>query len=138
MRLPPNMRPWDKLEDTFKKANLEQPHYSVEILEAAGFEVKKVDGPPVLFTGFTDQRVERMAEPEQGRWNVERLRDGWRYGKTRDDSHKIHDCLVSWNELPDDIKVYDRDAVRAFPEILAKAGLEVRRLQPSWAGTQAS
>jgi hypothetical protein len=124
-RLPANMRPWDKLEETFKKANLEQAHYSVEILEAAGFEATRAGGPP--FTGFTDSEVERMAELEHGRWNVERLRDGWRYGKTRDDSRKIHDCLVSWRELPDDIKRYDRDAVRAFPEILAKAGLAVRR-----------
>jgi ppGpp synthetase/RelA/SpoT-type nucleotidyltranferase len=126
-RLPPNMRPWDKLEDTFKKANLGQAHYSVEILEAAGFKLRKVDGPPAILTDFTDPEVERMAELEHGRWNVERLRDGWRYGRPRDDSRKIHDCLVSWEELPDDIKRYDRDAVRAFPEILAKAGLEVTR-----------
>jgi ppGpp synthetase/RelA/SpoT-type nucleotidyltranferase len=126
-RLPPNMRPWDTLAGTFKKANLEQAHYSVEILEAAGFEARKVDGPPEVFAGFTDIEVERMAELEHGRWNVERLRDGWRYGKQRDDAGKIHDCLVSWQELPDDIKRYDRDAVRAFPEILAKAGLELRR-----------
>jgi ppGpp synthetase/RelA/SpoT-type nucleotidyltranferase len=137
-RLPPNMRPWDKLEETFKKANLEQAHYSVKILEAAGFEAVTVVGPPVIFTDFTDSEVERMAELEHGRWNVERLRNGWRYGKKRDDLQKIHDCLVPWAELPDNIKDYDRVAVRAFPEILAKAGLEVRRLQPSWAGTQAS
>jgi hypothetical protein len=80
-----------------------------------------------VFTGFTDIEVERMAELEHGRWNVERLRDGWRYGKQRDDSRKTHDCLVSWQELSDDIKRYDRNAVRAFPETLAKAGLEVRR-----------
>jgi len=75
-----------------------------------------------------DLEVERMAELEHGRWNVERLRDGWRYGKTRDDSRKIHDCLVPWTALPDEIKKYDRNAVRAFPEILAKAKLEVRRM----------
>ena len=46
----------------------------------------------------------------------------------RDDSRKIHDRPVPWKELPDDIKRYDRDAVRAFPEILSKAKLEVRRL----------
>jgi ppGpp synthetase/RelA/SpoT-type nucleotidyltranferase len=127
-RLPPNMRPWDKLEDTFKKANLEQAHYSVEILEAAGFECRKADGQPVILSNFTDDEVDRMAKLEHGRWNIERLRDGWRYGKTRDDSHKIHNCLVPWEELLEDIKDYDRTAVRAFPEILAQAGLEVRRL----------
>ena len=74
-----------------------------------------------------DTEVERMAELEHGRWNIERLRDGWRYGRQRDDSRKIHDCLVSWHDLPDDIKRYDREAVRAFPEILEKAGLEVQR-----------
>ena len=121
------MRPWDKLEDTFKTANLEQAHYSVEILKAAGFEVREVDGTPAILSDFTDAEVERMAELEHGRWNIERLRDGWRYAKTRDDSRKLHDCLVRWEELPDDIKRYDRDAVRAFPVILAKAGLEVRR-----------
>jgi hypothetical protein len=126
-RLPPNMRPWDKLEATFQRANLEQAHYSVEILEAVGFEVRKIDGAPTILSDFTDAEVERMAELEHGRWNVERLRDGWRYGRQRDDSRKIHDCLVSWEDLPDDIRRYDRDAVRAFPEILAKAGLEVWR-----------
>lgn len=63
-----------------------------------------------------------MAELEYGRWNVERLRGGWRSGKTRDDSRKIQNCLVPWKELPDAIKRYDREAVRAFPKILAKAG----------------
>jgi ppGpp synthetase/RelA/SpoT-type nucleotidyltranferase len=126
-RLPPNMRPWDKLDVTFKKANLEQAHYSVEILEAAGFEVRRADGSPTILAGFADDEVNCMAELEHGRWNVERLRDGWRPGKTRDDSRKIHDCLVPWAELPDDIKDYDRDAVRAFPAILATARLEVRR-----------
>jgi hypothetical protein len=125
-RLPRNMRPWPKLEETFRRANLEQAQYSVEILEAAGFGVREVKGNPVIFTGFTEQEIERMAESEHGRWNVERLRDGWRFGK-RDDSRKLHDCLVSWKELPEEIRHYDRDAVRVFPEILAQAGLEIYR-----------
>jgi hypothetical protein len=121
------MRPWEILDKTFQKANLEQAHYSVEILEAAGFEVRRVDGPPAILSDFTGDEVERMAELEHGRWNIERLRDGWRFRRTRDDARKLHDCLVAWEELPDDMRRYDRDAVRAFPEILAKAGLEVRR-----------
>jgi ppGpp synthetase/RelA/SpoT-type nucleotidyltranferase len=126
-RLPKNMQPWPKLDKTFQRANLEQAQYSVEILEAAGFAVRKAPGAPTLFAEFTEDDVERMAELEHGRWNVERLRDGWRFGKPRDDSRKLHDCLVPWNELPEEIKRYDRDAVRAFPEILAQAGLEIYR-----------
>ena len=76
-----------------------------------------------------------MAAMEHGRWNIERLRDGWRPGKPRDDAKKIHDCLVPWAELSDDpetgVKKYDRQAVLKFPEILAQAGLEVFRRRTS-------
>ncbi len=126
-RLPANMRPWPDLDETFKKANREQAKYSIEILEAAGFGVRKVAGTPTIFEDFTDGEVECMAEMEHGRWNVERLRDGWRYGLPRDDSRKTHDCLVPWSTLPEGIKKYDRESVRVFPKILSQAGLEVFR-----------
>lgn len=128
-RLPANMRPWPKLDDTYRKANMEQAKYAILILDACGFRTRSA-AEPVTFTGFTDEEIEQMAEMEHGRWNVERLRDGWRPGKVRNDALKIHDCLVPWMELkdgPDGVKKYDRGAVRAFPEILAKAGLEVYR-----------
>jgi hypothetical protein len=68
-----------------------------------------------------------MAELEHGRWNVDRVLAGWRPGQRRDDERRIHDSIVSWADLPDSVKEYDRNAVRAFPAILAVAGLEVRR-----------
>ena len=132
-RLPSNMRPWKVLDETFKKANREQARYSIEILEAAGFGVEKVETKPAVFK-FEDKdldKIEQMAEMEHGRWNIERLRDGWRFGKLRDDRQQIHDCIVAWGELPEAIKPYDRNSVRAFPEILAKAGFEVYRLDSS-------
>ncbi len=129
-RLPPNLRPWSKLTETFQRANLEQAKHVIRILETCSFGVRPAK-EPLIFTNFTDEEVECMAEKEHGRWNVERLRDGWRPGKHRNDELKIHDCLKPWAQLPDGpcgVKKYDRDAVRAFPEILAKAGLEVYRL----------
>ncbi len=101
----------------------------MQFLEACGFVVHPAADPKVTVT-FTAEEVERMAEMEHGRWNVERLRDGWRHGKPRDDAKKLHDCLVSWAILPDGedgVRKYDRESVRKFPEILAKAGLEVTR-----------
>jgi len=91
--------------------------------------VRPAADPKVTVT-FTPDEIERMAEMEHGRWNVERLRDGWRSGKPRDDQKKIHDCLAPWKDLPDGeegVKKYDRQSVRAFPAILAHAGLEVVR-----------
>ena len=123
------MRPWNKLDKTYKKANRGQARYSVEILQAAGFGLEKVDNPVVFeFTESDLDKIEQMAEMEHGRWNVERLRDGWRCGKPKDENLKRHPCIVPWSELPEDIKPFDRNAVKLFPAILVKAGYEIRRL----------
>jgi len=128
-QLPENLRPWSKLGDTYKTANLEQARYAICILEAVGFGVRQATGPqPVISTGFTQEELDRMAALEHGRWNVERLRSGWRYGQRRDNDRKIHNLIVPWTDkILDDSRKFDYDAVRAFPEILAKAGLEVYR-----------
>lgn len=128
-RLPGSMKPWKKLDPTFRIANLEQAKYAVQILEACGFVVRP-SANPQLTVEFTTGEIERMAEMEHGRWNVDRLRNGWRYDKQRDDARKCHDCLVSWKVLSDGedgVKKFDRQAVAKFPEILAQAGLEVVR-----------
>ena len=144
-RLPENMRPWSQLAETYRQASRAQARHAVRILETCGFGVREVQPPatPVIFRDFSDEEVERMAELEHGRWNLERLRAGWRFGP-RDDARRRHPCLVPWSKkrpdaikeerpnaikegLPDAIKEYDRNAVRHFPEILARAGLEVIR-----------
>jgi hypothetical protein len=130
-KLPENMRPWDTLKKTYQTANLEQAKYAVEILRAAGFDVRSLTGKPDAITSFDGNGfkadVERMAELEHGRWNIERLREGWRFGTPRNNDKKIHNCLVTWEVLPDDIREYDRTSIRAFPDILAKAGLDIFR-----------
>jgi hypothetical protein len=127
-RLPDNMKPWDDLPETYKAASRGQARYAVDILTACGFAVREAESP-APFRAFTDAEVEEMAELEHGRWNVERLRDGWRLGP-RDDARKTHPWLVSWGDLPEEIRYYDREAVRRFPEILKRAGLEVFEPDP--------
>lgn len=125
-RLPANMKPWNMLADTFRTANRAQAAYAIQILHAGGFGVQLAAGPRMEIA-FASEEVERMAEWEHGRWNMERLLDGWRWGPARDDKRKAHDYIIPWIELPEAIKEYDRNAVRAFPSLLAEAGLEVVR-----------
>ena len=66
-----------------------------------------------------------MSEYEHGRWNAERLDSGWRTGEEKKIEDKISPYLVPWVELPDNIKEFDRDAVKNFPIILKKIGFEV-------------
>jgi ppGpp synthetase/RelA/SpoT-type nucleotidyltranferase len=129
--LPGNLRPWPQLDDTYRRANIQQARHIVRILDRMGFTVQRAQYPatPVLFSpsDFSEGEIDRMAELEHGRWNVDRVLAGWRPGQPRDDTRRLHDSIVSWADLPESVKEYDRNAVRAFPAILAVAGLEVRR-----------
>jgi hypothetical protein len=66
-----------------------------------------------------------MAEMEHGRWNVERLINGWKSADKRDIIKKTSPYLVGWSELPEDTKEWNRELMRKIPEFLAKVGLEI-------------
>ncbi|MCC7137993.1 MAG: hypothetical protein IT460_06140 [Planctomycetes bacterium] len=130
-RLPEPLRPWDRLPETYRDASRAQARDIVRILESRGFVVRPATGAADAIPSFADDvwrdEVEAMAELEHGRWNVDRLRAGWRYGRVRDDAAKVHPCIVPWDDLSEEIREYDRASVRVAPRILAAAGLEVVR-----------
>lgn len=123
------MVPFKYLSDDLKNSNREQAAYLVQVLRAAGYEVREAAGVSEAVTEFSDDRdVEFMAEMEHGRWIVERLRSGWHYDPQRDPEKKQSPYLVAWHVLPESVKRWDRDAVRSWPGILAHVDLAVVRL----------
>jgi len=67
---------------------------------------------------------------EHQRWEIERRQDGWRPGPARDPARKLSPYLVPWENLPEEIKDLDRDAIRALPTFLARAGFAITRRAP--------
>jgi RyR domain len=124
----PNFLPWPLLREDFKHSNRHQAACSVEILRRCGFIVEPTQQPldKIPLTEFTKEQVEQLAEWEHGRWTVERLKAGWRYGEKKDEGRRFSPYLVSWKLLPEAIQNYDRDAVRDWPAILVQAGWQVR------------
>ena len=53
--------------------------------------------------------LEKLAENKHEVWSHQRIKDGWTYGPSRDDSMKKHPCLVPHADLPDSEKEYDRN-----------------------------
>lgn len=124
-----NLLPWSHLSEDFKHSNRHQAACAVDILRRCGFQVESTDVPAdkIPLPEFSKEEVEEMAEHEHGRWIVERLNKGWRYGAKKDAALQISPYLISWKVLPEKIKNYDRDAVRTWPSILAGAGLKITR-----------
>lgn len=62
--------------------------------------------------------AEMMAEAEHERWNRFHYVNGWQYGAERDNSKKIHHCLVSYEQLGEEEKEKDRRNIELGLRIL--------------------
>lgn len=94
-------------------------------MRSQGYGIRPATGNKPSPPDFSEKQLEAMAIMEHGRWVVERLLNGWKYGEQKDIENKISPYLVPWSELPDDIKQYDYDVVKNYSNILAEAGLEI-------------
>ena len=121
------MADWPELKDHLKESNRQQADDIFAKLRQIGCDVHEAGDKKISMLKFTKQEVDCMAEMEHARWNVERLLDGWRLGEEKDVGKKISPFLVSWDALPENVKKWDRQGVRAIPKLLADVGLEVRR-----------
>ena len=125
----PGMRPWNKLDEHYKESNRQQADHIPVKLKAINCDFVPVVGRKPKLMQFTNKEIEIMARMEHERWNREKFLDGWSYGKVKDEKKKTHPYLVEWEKLSPKIQEYDRQAVRAIPELLAKAGFEIYSLK---------
>ncbi|NOZ20000.1 MAG: hypothetical protein GXP25_02815 [Planctomycetes bacterium] len=123
----PSMAEWASLKENLKESNRQQADDISAKLRRIGCTVERVKNREIVLMTFTKAEVEAMAVMEHARWNVERLLDGWTWGPQKDVDQKISPYLVSWEKLPENVREWDRQAVRAIPKLLAEVGLEVRR-----------
>ena len=77
---------------------------------------------------LADSEIERLAVLEHERWVAERRRNGWTLAPgERDAERRTTPHLVPWDELSEEIREYDRAAVRGMPRFLARAGYRIER-----------
>ncbi len=123
----PAMADWEKLPDGFKESSAQQADHIFEKLREIKCAVLEVTERKIKLIKFTKDEVERLAEMEHGRWNAERLLEGWTLGERKDVTRKISPYLVRWADLPEEVKDWDRGTVSKIPAFLAKIGLEICR-----------
>lgn len=126
--LDPVRTKWVELREDLKESNRDQVSAAVRILATEGYAVvPQAEAAGAAVEKFPQDELERMAEREHARWNLERLRSGWRFGPKKDGAKKITPYLVPWVQLSEEIKGYDRDAIGNYAKILGAAGLAVVR-----------
>jgi ppGpp synthetase/RelA/SpoT-type nucleotidyltranferase len=128
----PSLAPWSALPEQLKVSNFHHVAYAENILKTVGLAIRPLTEADVPLLDMAEalgaEGMNRLAEMEHGRWNVERLLLGWRYAETKDINRKLSPYLVPWNRLPREIQKYDIEAIRSLPASFREAGLGVYRL----------
>lgn len=112
-----------ELDDGLKDSNRQQADHIDIKLRVLGLERADIAKDPRPAVERIDE-IELLAKMEHNRWNAERWLQGWTLGPSNKPK-KITPYLVPWADLPDDIKLYDRNAVRIIPDILRTVGEKV-------------
>ncbi len=124
----PSIVPWEKLPESLKESNRNQAEHIRVKLDAIGCDIAITTSWDEQPFQFTPVEVELLSRMEHDRFVDERLRAGWTYGDTKDTERKTNPTLVPWDQLSEEERDKDRNAVRGLPAFLAKAGFHIYRL----------
>lgn len=86
---------------------------------------KPIDTTDVKLSAELLELTEKIAENVHEVWAVGRIAEGWTYGPVRDDAKKETPCLVSYAELPESEKEYDRNTALETLKLITKLGYEI-------------
>lgn len=70
---------------------------------------------------------EQIAENVHENWSEGRIKDGWKYGKKRNDKKKKTPCLVPYSKLENKEKEYDRNTAFETLKVIIKLGYKIEK-----------
>ncbi|AHF08676.1 RyR domain-containing protein [Desulfitobacterium metallireducens] len=115
---------WKNLNETYQKSNISQIQFHIERFIDSNIAIRQKTLPNKEFV-FNDEDLLELSKAEHDRWYKERIRDGWVYGDKRDNSRKVHNNLVPWEQLSKEDKQKDTDVILRIPLLFNKIGLEL-------------
>lgn len=96
-------------------------------MKANNYIPNPVDTTDIQLPDELTPLLEAMAKNVHEIWAQGRINQGWIYGEERDDAKKHHPCLVPYEELPEEEKVYDRNTSVETLKLILKLGFVVKK-----------
>ena len=94
-------------------------------VDISSYQPQPADTSGIVLSDDLLQLAERMAENVHDVWASTRFAQGWTYGPERDDAAKKHPCLIPYNHLPEEEKVYDRNTSLETLRFILNNGFEI-------------
>ncbi|MFA7533846.1 MAG: RyR domain-containing protein [Tissierellaceae bacterium] len=116
---------WESLPQTLKYSNIRQAKQMTEKLVRLGYSVLPSSATGDEVKSLTDIEVEFLSKLEHDSWLEERVQNGWKYGPVKNVEKKESPFIIPYDDLSEEIKELDRDAVRNIIPLLNTINLSV-------------
>jgi hypothetical protein len=114
----------------FLNAWKESHNYMIQVLQSVEeYEPHPIDVDSIPLDGDLEELQEAIAENAHEVWAEARIKEGWTYGKERNDTDKKHPDLVPYTALPDSEKEYDRLMAFNTIKLVKKLGFDIVKRQ---------
>jgi len=117
---------WAELPESLRDSNRRFAASVAETLDSIGAILVPLRNGARPDLPLDAQTLEQLAVGEHDRWATDLTTDGWRYAPgSKDPEAKTHPLLVPWEQLSEEEREKDRDAMRAIPQMLMRAGFGI-------------
>lgn len=119
LRSKPTYKTWDNLSEEQKRANRSQADHAPVKIRAAGLDPSDLSFEEwACWCSCHPDELEQLARVEHQRWAANLWIEGWAHDIQRDDSRKLHNNLVPYDDLDQPTKDYDVDAVKGLARFM--------------------
>lgn len=88
---------------------------------------KPIDTNDVVLPDDLLSLTEKLASNTHDIWAFSRMKEGWKYGKSRDDKLKTSPCLIPYEMLSESEKEYDRQTALETIKMIIKLGYKIEK-----------
>jgi hypothetical protein len=93
--------------------------------KSTSYTPNPIDTSHIQLPDELEKLVERLAEHVHDIWAENRIEQGWRWGPERDDDLLQHPCLISYAQLSEEEKHYDRESALETLRLVKALGYEI-------------
>ena len=97
--------------------------------QESNYRPQPVDVSDVTLDRGLEDLIEVMSENVHDVWAQARMNEGWTYGPERSDERKEHPCLVSYADLPEAERQYDRNTAIGTLKLIHKLGYRIIKVE---------
>lgn len=110
----------------FLNAWKESQYYMIQVLQSVEeYEPHPIDVDQIPLDGDLEELQEAIAENAHDVWAEARIKEGWTYGKERDDAKKQNPDIIPYTALPESEKEYDRIMAFKTIKLVKKLGFDI-------------